>query len=450
MMIDENDEVRVFISYSHKDESHRGQLEDHLAILQRTGKISSWTDRKIVAGTDWAASIDANVQSADIILLLVSPSFVSSPYCMDKELAIALDRHQAEAATVIPIFVRPADLESAPFMSIQGLPSGGVPVTKWDDSDTAWLDVAKGIRAAAERIAERKRRRTNAAAPTTLGDALSAYVERLDTRLQNGASVSGFLTGLADFDRAIDGLQRGDLVTVASRPGMGKTNFCLGIAAAIAGAGLPTVYFSTKTSTNDVVERLLANSARLHFSRLRSARMPDDDWSAFVAAVHKLGDSNLLLDDTTHLTFEAIRETCSRFREQQGAIGLLVLDSVHYLDVGATGTHDVPAIGRALKRLAREFDCPVVVTAGVNREPEKRPNKRPVMRDLGAWHELGEESDVVAFLHIESHYNPDTPDRGTAEILIARNQHGPVGEVRVLYDEKTGTFEHWSVPSFSQ
>jgi replicative DNA helicase len=300
-MVDENDEVKVFISYSHKDESHRGQLEDHLAILQRTGKISSWTDRKIVAGTDWAATIDANIQSADIILLLVSPSFVSSPYCMDRELAIALDRHQAEAATVIPIFVRPADLESAPFMSIQGLPNGGIPVTKWEDPDTAWLDVAKGIRAAAEKIAERKRRRTNAAAPTTLGEALSAYVERLDTRLQNGASVSGILTGLADFDRAIDGLQRGDLVTVASRPGMGKTNFCLGIAAAVAGAGLPTVYFSTKTSANDVVERLLANSARLHFSRLRSARMSDASFVRLRRARDRVACAQTLLGTVSEI-----------------------------------------------------------------------------------------------------------------------------------------------------
>lgn len=106
----EEPQVTVFISYSHKDERFKESLEEHLAVLRRAKKISHWSDRRIVPGTSWKSEIDRNIETSDVILLLISPSFIASGYCYEKELAVALARHEAESAVVIPIFVRPMDL----------------------------------------------------------------------------------------------------------------------------------------------------------------------------------------------------------------------------------------------------------------------------------------------------------------------------------------------------
>jgi DNA-binding NarL/FixJ family response regulator len=140
--------IRVFYSYAHSDELFRTELEKHLAMLLRQGVIGQWHDREIVAGRRWATSINHNLESADIILLLISPDFISSKYCYEKEMKRALQREQSGNARVIPIIVRSVDWTGAPFAHLQALPKDGKPVDSWPKSDEAWTDVAKGIRRA--------------------------------------------------------------------------------------------------------------------------------------------------------------------------------------------------------------------------------------------------------------------------------------------------------------
>jgi internalin A len=140
----------VFISYSHQDEPWRAELETHLKLLQRQGLISVWTDRRIPAGEDWGGQIDRHLESAEIILLLISSDFIASHYCWDREMNRALDRHEAGEAVVVPIIVRDVDFRRAPFAHLQALPREAKPVTLWPDRDSAWKDVAMGIRAVAE------------------------------------------------------------------------------------------------------------------------------------------------------------------------------------------------------------------------------------------------------------------------------------------------------------
>jgi internalin A len=147
--------VRVFISYSHQDEALRAELETHLKLLQRQGTISVWHDSKITAGTEWTGQIDKNLESAQIILLLVSPNFIASDYCWREEMEVAMKRHEQGTARVVPIIIRRVDnWESAPFGKAQGLPTGGNPVTLWADRDSAWADVVKGVRALAEEFGQ--------------------------------------------------------------------------------------------------------------------------------------------------------------------------------------------------------------------------------------------------------------------------------------------------------
>ncbi|MEA3212600.1 MAG: internalin [Chthoniobacter sp.] len=140
--------VRIFISYSHKDENLRAELETHLKLLQRENKIATWTDRRILGGGRWAKEISRNLELADMILLLVSSDFVASDYCYDNEMKRAIARGNANNVTLIPIIVRACDWKSAPFGSFQGFPENGRAVTLWEDRDNAWTDVVLGIRRA--------------------------------------------------------------------------------------------------------------------------------------------------------------------------------------------------------------------------------------------------------------------------------------------------------------
>jgi len=138
--------LRVFVSYSHKDERYRQRLEISLAPLQRSDLISIWHDRKILPGDEWDREIDKNLGSADLVLLLVSPDFLASEYAYSQEMAQALERHRSQSAIVVPIILRPSDWQNSPLSSLQALPREGRPVASWSDRDRAWLDIVQGLR----------------------------------------------------------------------------------------------------------------------------------------------------------------------------------------------------------------------------------------------------------------------------------------------------------------
>lgn len=144
--------IEVFYSYSHKDAALRDKLETHLSTLKRQGVISGWHDRKISAGAEWAGQIDWHLNTAGVILLLISADFLASNYCYEKEMQRAMERHEAGEARVIPIILRDVDWSGAPFSKLQALPTDARPVTRWSNRDTAFADVARGIRAAVAQI----------------------------------------------------------------------------------------------------------------------------------------------------------------------------------------------------------------------------------------------------------------------------------------------------------
>lgn len=152
--------IEVFFSYSHKDEDLRDALADHLSILKRQGAISAWYDREITAGTEWEGEISTHLQTANIILLLVSANFIASDYCYDVELTRAMERHEKGEARVIPVILRPVDWHGAPFGKLRPLPKNGEPITskRWDSLDEAFLDVARGIRLVAEQLRQEQRK----------------------------------------------------------------------------------------------------------------------------------------------------------------------------------------------------------------------------------------------------------------------------------------------------
>ncbi|ASF44745.1 toll/interleukin-1 receptor domain-containing protein [Methylovulum psychrotolerans] len=143
--------VKLFFSYSHKDECFRNKLAEHLSKLKRDKVIDAWHDRKIPAGEEWEKAIDDNLEAAHIILLLISSDFLNSDYC-DYEVKRAMQRHEEKSATVVPVLLRPCDTEGCDFMKLQGLPKDLMPVSKWGDQDDAFTDIAQEIRSIAEKI----------------------------------------------------------------------------------------------------------------------------------------------------------------------------------------------------------------------------------------------------------------------------------------------------------
>ena len=149
--------IEVFFSYAHEDEKLRDELAKHLKLLERQQVISAWHDRQITAGTEWKGQIDNHLETAKIILLLVSSDFLASDYCYDIELKRAMERHEAREARVIPVILREVDWKGAPFGKLQALPRNAEPVTNWSNRDQAFADIARGIRRAVEELTRKKK-----------------------------------------------------------------------------------------------------------------------------------------------------------------------------------------------------------------------------------------------------------------------------------------------------
>lgn len=157
---DSNRPLTLFYSYAHKDESLRDELNKHLTLLQRQDIIDSWYDRNITAGTEWAQAIDTHLNTADLILLLISADFLASDYCYEKEMLRAIECHNNQETCIIPIILRPCDWTSAPFGKLQALPiahgAGAKAVTTWSNQDEAFSEIALGIRKAAAEICTKR------------------------------------------------------------------------------------------------------------------------------------------------------------------------------------------------------------------------------------------------------------------------------------------------------
>ncbi len=433
-----NSKIRVFYSYSHKDELFREQLEEHLAILRRTGLIQEWNDREIVPGKDWKNEIDENLLAADLILLLVSSSFIASEYCFEKEVSMAMSLHESGRTRVVPIFIRPADFRGAPFAGLQGLPKDAVSVSEWSNVDLAWQNVATGLRKVLEEIREQKERTPDSTQLKTIREAMLEEIERIDAIYgkEDFAPPDGISTGLIDLDRFINGLGTEDLIVIAARPSMGKTNLSLQIAAEVVCQNLPVLIFSLKSKASDISSRILAARAHIEYRHLGAAGLIEEDWPRLTTAIADLVDRPLLIDDSPTLTFETLRSKCIKEKVASGMLALVVVDSLDYVEFDT----DFSNMGRSLKSLARELGTNILVTANLPRVIETRPNKRPVLGDLQRPTDLADEADHVGFLYMDSHYNPDSLDFGTVELILAKNKRGPVGTIRLAHLAQYGTF----------
>ncbi len=442
----QNQSVKLFVSYSHKDEELWEKLNEHLAPLRRAGKISSWHDRKLLGGSEFAGNIDAELAKADIVLLLVSASFIASDYCFDIEMAQALERHEAGQARVIPLILRPCDWTGAPFAKLMALPKDGRPVTSWPSIDEGLLDAANGLRKVVDDIAKEKTEppRKARADLIPIAKLFEGEMLRLDQSSRLDIAFSGLSTGFADLDDILDGLHRGEVCVVAGRPAMPKGAFALNVASHVAAhLGVPTAFFCPKTKATEIARRMTAVLANVSQKRMLRAQLGVDDWNRIAASLSSMNAANLFIDDSPELTVREIREKTLHKKKELGTIGLVVIDNLHTLKAQRSETQ-ATAIARELGVMARELDVPVLVTLPVSRAVETRPNRRPVERDLGEWAGFEDEASQLLFVYQDDVYWQESPDRGSVELIVARNAHGPIGTVRLNYDAGVEKFTDYA------
>jgi len=282
---------------------------------------------------------------------------------------------------------------------------------------------------------------------------LRQAVERIDElyHRDNPSDVTGIPTGYSDLDRMTSGLQPGDLIIVAGRPSMGKTAFSLNIAEHVAlDAGLPVAVFSMEMGAQQLVMRMIGSVGRLDQHKLRIGQLKDDDWQRLTYALGKLNDAPFYIDETPALNALEVRARARRLMRQCGGkMGLIVIDYLQLMSSASQGENratEISEISRSLKALAKELNCPVVALSQLNRSLEQRPNKRPVMSDLRESGAIEQDADVIFFIYRDEVYNPDSQDKGKAEIIIGKQRNGPIGMVPLAFLGEHTRFENLAMP----
>ena len=284
---------------------------------------------------------------------------------------------------------------------------------------------------------------------------LTQVVERIDELYNRDSTsdITGVPTGFIDLDKMTSGLQPGDLIIVAGRPSMGKTAFSINIGENVAiDSGLPVAVFSMEMGGAQLAMRMLGSVGRLDQHRLRTGRLIDEDWPRLTHAIQKMNDAQFYIDETPALSPIELRARSRRLARQCGKLGLIIIDYLQLMsgnggsNSGENRASEISEISRSLKGLAKELNCPVIALSQLNRALEQRPNKRPVMSDLRESGAIEQDADVILFIYRDEVYNPDSPDKGTAEIIIGKQRNGPIGMVRLTFVGEYTRFENFANP----
>ena len=291
---------------------------------------------------------------------------------------------------------------------------------------------------------------------------LQAVLKRVDELAHRDdlSDVTGVACGLKDLDAEMSGFQRGDLVIVAGRPSMGKTAFALNIAENVAiQSGLPVAVFSMEMGASQLVTRMLASVGGIDSQRLRTGRLQNDDWDKLARGLSRLEKAPVFIDESPGLSINTLRASARRQARVCGEFGMIVVDYIQLMSAGASGRSEnrateISEISRGLKALAKELNCPVVALSQLNRSLEQRPNKRPIMSDLRESGAIEQDADVILFIYRDEVYDPETQDKGTAEIIIGKQRNGPTGTVRMTFRKELTRYENYafvpqSAPDFS-
>jgi replicative DNA helicase len=274
---------------------------------------------------------------------------------------------------------------------------------------------------------------------------INEAMDRLEENYERGDTITGVATGYDDLDELLSGLQPSTLNIVGARPAVGKTAFALGLATHIAKHdGRPVLVFSLEMGHAELTQRILSSEAKVDSTKLRTGKLSESDWSKIGLAVGRL-EVPLYLDDNPQVTVMEIRSKARRVKSQHGGLALIVIDYLQLMSGAGRPENrqlEVSEISRNLKVLARELEVPIVALSQLSRNLESRSDKRPMLADLRESGSLEQDADVVMFLYRDEVYNQESPDKGSAEVIVAKHRSGPIGTKRLVYLSQYTRFDN--------
>ena len=276
--------------------------------------------------------------------------------------------------------------------------------------------------------------------PQTIRDVLIRSVGMLQKRGEGGES--GLPTGFDDLDhRLTGGMRPGNLIIVAGRPAMGKTAFAVDVAMRVAMTGQPALVLSMEMGDTELADRLIANAGRVPLSAVLAGDMEGENGDRIMTAVGKLHDIPLIIDEQGGLTMFDVASKARSVKRKHG-LSLLVVDYLQLMSGdGDNRNSQIEQITRGMKALAKELRVPIVLLSQLSRKCEERTNRRPIPSDLRESGAIEQDADIIVFVYRDEVYSPDSPDKGTAEIIIGKNRQGAIGTVRLAYIGDQTRFE---------
>jgi len=316
-----------------------------------------------------------------------------------------------------------------------GIVEAGTRVVQYGYAGAEGADVAEVVdRAQAEIYDVAERRLSEDFVP--LEDLLQPTMDEIDAIASSGGISRGVPTGFNELDDVTNGLHPGQMIIVAARPGVGKSTLGLDFMRSCSiKHRLASVIFSLEMSKSEIVMRLLSAEAKIKLSDMRSGRMNDDDWTRLARRMSEISEAPLYIDDSPNLTMMEIRAKARRLR-QKADLRLIVVDYMQLMTSGKkyeSRQVEVSEFSRHLKLLAKELEVPVVAISQLNRGPEQRTDKKPMLADLRESGSLEQDSDVVILLHRPDAFDRDDPRGGEADLILAKHRNGPTKTVTVAH-----------------
>lgn len=275
----------------------------------------------------------------------------------------------------------------------------------------------------------------------SIATAASNYFDEVEAARAN-IGAFGVPSGFNEVDNLLGGFQRDDLIIVAGRPGMGKTSWALSAALNAARTGARVAVFSLEMGNNQLMQRFVAAETGISTERLRLGKLDDSQFALFTESIGRLSELPVHLDDGAELTPMALRTKCRRIQHEQG-LDLIIVDYLGLMTGGQrfdSRTLEIAFITRKLKQLARELHVPVIAVSQLNRDVEKRQDKRPQLSDLRQSGSIEQDADVVMFLYRDEVYNPATEQPNQTEVIVAKHRNGPTGTATLFFRKELTQF----------
>ncbi|EGR3948686.1 replicative DNA helicase [Vibrio cholerae] len=290
--------------------------------------------------------------------------------------------------------------------------------------------------------------------PKNVDSILECTLERIELLYKTPQDgVTGVNTGFTDLNKKTAGLQGSDLIIVAARPSMGKTTFAMNLCEnAAMEQDKPVLIFSLEMPAEQIMMRMLASLSRVDQTKIRTGQLDDEDWARISSTMGILMEKkNMYIDDSSGLTPTEVRSRARRIAREHGGLSLIMVDYLQLMRVPAltdNRTLEIAEISRSLKALAKELNVPVVALSQLNRSLEQRADKRPVNSDLRESGSIEQDADLIMFIYRDEVYHPDSPLKGTAEIIIGKQRNGPIGSVRLTFQGHYSRFDNYAGPAF--